>query len=146
LELKEIFPAGEGFLDLKSRERDAILQEIVQHLVRIGELSADKEELLLRKLYAREEIQSSDIGGFALPSAKIEDGLLNRSLVGILGYSSDPLFWHPNSPFELNCVCLLLSDRKSSGGRLVEVLSIVGRLPNDLGPNGYNLRRKLNGK
>jgi mannitol/fructose-specific phosphotransferase system IIA component (Ntr-type) len=81
--LAETFRPEAIVIGLKNRTKDGVIAELVQHLVRLGDVTADKAAVVVENIVARERVGSSALyDGVAFPHCR--SALVER-FVGVLG-------------------------------------------------------------
>jgi len=127
MNLGEIFAEKAVVLDLKSRDKNGAIRELVDELQRTGSLAKRQVEKVLSALYEREKLGSTGIGkGMAVPHAK--HGSVKR-VIGIMGLSKEGVEYRALDGQLVHVVFLFLSnpDSKEEHIRVLECLSSLLR-------------------
>jgi fructose-specific phosphotransferase system IIA component len=131
MKLRDIIPDGEpgGILeDLKSVEKEDVIKEMVQALVKTGRIEEASAPKVIKALMDREELGSTGIGaGVAVPHAK-HDSITD--LVGAFGRSKKGINFDALDGEPVHILFLLLSSKSASGAHL-EALAYISRLVRD---------------
>jgi mannitol/fructose-specific phosphotransferase system IIA component (Ntr-type) len=110
-------------LDLKSRSRDDVLREIVDHLKTKNRITKDKD--LYEKLIQRENLGSTAIGeGVAIPHCKLKGVKAPLFLLGVSkqGVSFDSLDGKPSNIF------FVVISSPSNPGMNLQALAAIAKL------------------
>lgn len=124
--LVELFPEPTWILDLKARDKKAVIREMLQRLVALGRLKEDGARKAERAVLRREAQGSTAIGkGLAIPHAK-DCGFLNEVL-GVFARSREGV------PFDsadggLVHVLFLVISPESKADEHLDVMKRVARL------------------
>jgi nitrogen PTS system EIIA component len=129
MKLGDIIPEGGGILDdLKSVEKEDVIKEMVQALVKTGRIEESSSVKVIKALMDREELGSTGIGaGVAVPHAK-HDSITD--LVGAFGRSKKGINFDALDGEPVHILFLLLSSKSASGAHL-EALAYISRLVRD---------------
>lgn len=115
-------------LDLKGKNKKAILTTLVETLVRAGKIGPDHKKDIIKALIHREDMGSTAIGGsIALPHARLESIKHFMVCVGVAknGVDFDSLDDEP-----VSIIVLLLSNQKEAGLHL-KMLALWARVLRD---------------
>ncbi len=125
MKLGEIIPEGAILDDMKSTQKEDVIKEMVQALVKAGRVEEAAFKKVIKALMDREELGSTGIGaGVAVPHAK-PDSITN--LVGAFGRSKKGINFEALDGEPVHVFFLLLSSRSESGAHL-EALAYISRL------------------
>ena len=128
MKLGDIIPEGGIADDLKSTEKEDVIREMVQALVKTGRLDESTSGKVVKALMDREELGSTGIGaGVAVPHAK-HDSITD--LVGAFGRSRKGINFDALDGEPVHILFLLLSSKSASGAHL-EALAYISRLVRD---------------
>ena len=128
MKLGDIIPEGGIVDDLKSTEKEDVIREMVQALVKTGRLDESTSGKVVKALMDREELGSTGIGaGVAVPHAK-HDSITD--LVGAFGRSRKGINFDALDGEPVHILFLLLSSKSASGAHL-EALAYISRLVRD---------------
>ena len=115
-------------VDLQSRDKEGVIRELVQLLVRAGELKGADEEKVVPVLLAREALGSTGIGqGVGIPHGKCN---VVRQLVGAFGISRRGVNFDSLDGEPAQIFFLLLAPEDSAGPHL-KALARISRLLKD---------------
>ena len=115
-------------VDLQSRDKEGLIRELVQLLVRAGELKGPDEERVVPVLLAREALGSTGIGqGVGIPHGKCN---VVRQLVGAFGISRRGVNFDSLDGEPAQIFFLLLAPEDSAGPHL-KALARISRLLKD---------------
>ena len=115
-------------LDIKGKNKKAILTTIVDHLAANKKIDNDCKKEILKVLIQREDMGSTAIGGYiALPHARIDciDDVAMCLAISSLGVGFDSLDQEP-----VHIIVLLLSNQKEAGMHL-KMLAFLARMLRD---------------
>ncbi len=128
MKLGDIIPEGGILDDLKSVEKEDVIKEMVQALVKTGRIEENTQGKVIKALMDREELGSTGIGaGVAVPHAK-HDSI--SDLVGAFGRSKKGINFDALDGEPVHILFLLLSSKSASGAHL-EALAYISRLVRD---------------
>jgi PTS system fructose-specific IIA component/PTS system nitrogen regulatory IIA component len=128
MKLGDIVPDGGVMDDLKSVEKEDVIKEMVQTLVKTGRIDEASSIKVIKALMDREELGSTGIGsGVAVPHAK-HDSITD--LVGAFGRSKAGINFDALDGEPVHILFLLLSSKNASGAHL-EALAYISRLVRD---------------
>jgi nitrogen PTS system EIIA component len=128
MKLGDIIPDGGIMDDLKSVEKEDVIKEMVQALVKAGRIEENTSAKVIKALMDREELGSTGIGaGVAVPHAK-HDSI--SDLVGAFGRSKKGINFDALDGEPVHILFLLLSSKSASGAHL-EALAYISRLVRD---------------
>src|SRR5208283_2510962 len=128
MKLGDIIPEGFFVDDLKSTEKEDVIREMVQALVKTGRIDESTSGKVVKALMDREELGSTGIGaGVAVPHAK-HDSITD--LVGAFGRSRKGINFDALDGEPVHILFLLLSSKSASGAHL-EALAYISRLVRD---------------
>ena len=128
MKLGDIIPEGGIVDDLKSTEKEDVIREMVQALVKTGRIDESTSGKVVKALMDREELGSTGIGaGVAVPHAK-HDSITD--LVGAFGRSRKGINFDALDGEPVHILFLLLSSKSASGAHL-EALAYISRLVRD---------------
>jgi PTS system fructose-specific IIA component/PTS system nitrogen regulatory IIA component len=128
MKLSEIIPEGGILDDLKSAQKEEVVKEMVQALVKAGKVDEGASKKVVKALMDREELGSTGIGaGVAVPHAK-HDSI--SDLVGAFGRSKKGINFDALDGEPVHVLFLLLSSKSASGAHL-EALAYISRLVRD---------------
>ncbi|HEY3324460.1 MAG TPA: PTS sugar transporter subunit IIA [Planctomycetota bacterium] len=128
MKLGEIIPEGGVLDDLKSSQKEDVIKEMVQALVKAGRVEEAASKKVIKALMDREELGSTGIGaGVAVPHAK-HDSITD--LVGAFGRSKKGINFDALDGEPVHVLFLLLSSKSASGAHL-EALAYISRLVRD---------------
>ncbi|HYF52502.1 MAG TPA: PTS sugar transporter subunit IIA [Planctomycetota bacterium] len=128
MKLGDIIPDGGIMDDLKSVEKEDVIKEMVQALVKTGRIEEASSAKVIKALMDREELGSTGIGaGVAVPHAK-HDSITD--LVGAFGRSKKGINFDALDGEPVHILFLLLSSKNASGAHL-EALAYISRLVRD---------------
>jgi PTS system fructose-specific IIA component/PTS system nitrogen regulatory IIA component len=128
MKLVDIIPDGGIMDDLKSVEKEDVIKEMVQALVKAGRIEESTAPKVIKALMDREELGSTGIGaGVAVPHAK-HDSITD--LVGAFGRSKKGINFDALDGEPVHILFLLLSSKSASGAHL-EALAYISRLVRD---------------
>lgn len=128
MKLSEIIPDGGILDDLKAAQKEEVIKEMVQALVKAGKVDEGSARKVTKALMDREELGSTGIGaGVAVPHAK-HDSV--SSLVGAFGRSRKGINFDALDGEPVHVLFLLLSSKSASGAHL-EALAYISRLVRD---------------
>ncbi len=114
--------------NLVSNSRNEVLAEMVDKLIKIGEISADSRDALLSALIEREEITSTGLGqGIAIPHAKHPS--INK-MIGLIARSKEGVEFSSLDGKPVNIFIMLLSSQDLIQKHL-ESLAYVAKNLND---------------
>ncbi len=113
-------------LGLEARDKEHLLQQMVELLVQSGRATAS--QLILEALLTRERVMSTGIGGgIALPHARTDE---TSALVLAFARPREPLDFQALDSRPVDLVCMLLGP-KGPDNVLVKLLARVSRLLQD---------------
>ena len=128
MKLGDIIPDGGIMDDLKAVEKEEVIKEMVQALVKTGRIDEASSAKVIKALMDREELGSTGIGaGVAVPHAK-HDSITD--LVGAFGRSKKGINFDALDGEPVHILFLLLSSKNASGAHL-EALAYISRLVRD---------------
>ena len=128
MKLGEIIPEGGILDDVKAVEKEEVINEMVQALVKAGRIEEANVKKVVKALMDREELGSTGIGaGVAVPHAK-HDSVTD--LVGAFGRSKRGIAFEALDGEPVHVLFLLLSSKSASGAHL-EALAYISRLVRD---------------
>ena len=128
MKLGELIPDGGILDDLKSGQKEDVIKEMVQALVKAGKIDEPASKKVIKALMDREELGSTGIGsGVAVPHAK-HDSITD--LVGAFGRSKKGINFDALDGEPVHVLFLLLSSKSASGAHL-EALAYISRLVRD---------------
>ncbi len=128
MKLGDIIPDGGIMDDLKAVEKEDVIKEMVQALVKSGRIEESSSPKVIKALMDREELGSTGIGaGVAVPHAK-HDSI--SDLVGAFGRSKKGINFDALDGEPVHILFLLLSSKNASGAHL-EALAYISRLVRD---------------
>jgi nitrogen PTS system EIIA component len=128
MKLGDIIPDGGIMDDLKAVEKEDVIKEMVQALVKTGRIEEASSAKVIKALMDREELGSTGIGaGVAVPHAK-HDSITD--LVGAFGRSKKGINFDALDGEPVHILFLLLSSKNASGAHL-EALAYISRLVRD---------------
>lgn len=128
MKLCDIIPEGGILDDLKSVQKEDVIKEMVQALVKAGKIEEGNAKKVIKALMDREELGSTGIGaGVAVPHAK-HDSVTD--LVGAFGRSKKGINFDALDGEPVHVLFLLLSSKGASGTHL-EALAYISRLVRD---------------
>jgi len=128
MKLGDIIPDGGIMDDLKAVEKEDVIKEMVQALVKTGRIEESSSAKVIKALMDREELGSTGIGaGVAVPHAK-HDSITD--LVGAFGRSKKGINFDALDGEPVHILFLLLSSKNASGAHL-EALAYISRLVRD---------------
>jgi fructose-specific phosphotransferase system IIA component len=128
MKLGDIIPEGGILDDLKAVEKEDVIREMVQALVKTGRIEESASSKVVKALMDREELGSTGIGaGVAVPHAK-HDSVAD--LVGAFGRSKRGINFDALDGEPVHILFLLLSSKSASGAHL-EALAYISRLVRD---------------
>lgn len=111
--------------NLRARDRDEAIYEMLEHLVDTERLAEDKARELLVELLKRETLGSTGIGhGVAIPHIKTDQV---KDFVGVLARSRRGIDFSSIDAEPVNVIILFLSPLRAVSGHL-QMLSHVGGL------------------
>lgn len=115
-------------VDLLSKDKEGVIRELVQLLVKAGEIKPADEEKIVPVLLARESLGSTGIGqGVGIPHGK-SNGV--RQLVGAFGISRRGVNFDSLDGETVQIFFLLLAPEDSAGPHL-KALARISRLLKD---------------
>jgi len=115
-------------VDLQSRDKEGVIRELVQLLVRAGELKGADEEKVVPVLLAREALGSTGIGqGVAIPHGKSD---CVTKLVAAFGVSQSGVSFDALDGEPVTLFFLLVAPEDSAGPHL-KALARISRLLKD---------------
>ncbi len=113
---------------LSSNSRNEVLAEMVDRLIKIGEIPADSRDAILSALIEREEITSTGLGqGIAIPHAK--HPTINK-MIGLIARSKEGVEFNALDGKPVNIFIMLLSSQDLIQKHL-ESLAYVAKNLND---------------
>lgn len=128
MKLGDIIPEGGIVDDVKAVEKEDVIKEMVQALVKTGRIEESASNKVVKALMDREELGSTGIGaGVAVPHAK-HDSVTD--LVGAFGRSKRGINFDALDGEPVHILFLLLSSKSASGAHL-EALAYISRLVRD---------------
>lgn len=128
MKLGDIIPDGGILDDLQATEKEPVIRELVEALVKTGRVADSASTKVLKALMDREELGSTGIGsGVAVPHAK-HDAITD--LVCAFGRSRKGINFDALDGEPVQVVFLLLSSKSASGSHL-EALAFISRLVRD---------------
>jgi len=128
MKLSDIIPEGGILDDLKAAQKEEVIKEMVQALVKTGKVDESASKKVIKALMDREELGSTGIGaGVAVPHAK-HDSVTD--LVGAFGRSRKGINFDALDGEPVHVLFLLLSSKSASGAHL-EALAYISRLVRD---------------
>ena len=128
MKLGDIIPEGGILDDLKATEKEDVIREMVQALIKTGRIEESTSNKVVKALMDREELGSTGIGaGVAVPHAK-HDSI--SDLVGAFGRSKKGINFDALDGEPVHIMFLLLSSKSASGAHL-EALAYISRLVRD---------------
>ncbi|MGD0089741.1 MAG: PTS sugar transporter subunit IIA [Planctomycetota bacterium] len=128
MKLSDIIPEGGILDDLKATQKEEVIKELVQALVKTGKVDESASKKVIKALMDREELGSTGIGaGVAVPHAK-HDSVTD--LVGAFGRSKKGINFDALDGEPVQVLFLLLSSKSASGAHL-EALAYISRLVRD---------------
>jgi PTS system fructose-specific IIA component/PTS system nitrogen regulatory IIA component len=128
MKLGDIIPEGGIIDDLKALDKETVIKEMVQALVKTGRIEESTSGKVIKALMDREELGSTGIGaGVAVPHAK-HDSI--NDLVGAFGRSNKGINFDALDGEPVHILFLLLSSKNASGAHL-EALAYISRLVRD---------------
>jgi PTS system fructose-specific IIA component/PTS system nitrogen regulatory IIA component len=128
MKLSEIIPEGGVCDDLVAIEKEAVIKEMVQTLVKAERIQESAAKKVIKALMDREELGSTGIGsGVAVPHAK-HDAVTD--LVCVFGRSKKGINFDALDGEPVYVAFLLLSSKSASGAHL-EALAFISRLVRD---------------
>lgn len=114
--------------DLEAKDKNGIIRELVDLLVKAGELKPKDKETVVKTLFNREALGSTGIGqGVAIPHGKCES---IKELVGAFGVSRSGINFDSLDGEPANIFFLLLAPIESSGPHL-KALARISKLLKD---------------
>ena len=128
MKLSQIIPEGGILEDLKSTNKEEVIKEMVQALVKAGRIEEATSKKVIKALMDREELGSTGIGaGVAVPHAR-HDSV--TELIGAFGRSKKGIDFDALDGEKVHVLFLLLSSKGASGAHL-ESLAYISRLVRD---------------
>ncbi|GMV79896.1 MAG: PTS transporter subunit IIA [Planctomycetota bacterium] len=128
MKLTDIIPDGGISDDLQSTEKESVIRELVELLVKAGRVDTESSKKVVKALMDREELGSTGIGqGVAVPHAK-HDSITD--LVCAFGRSKRGVNFDALDGEPVYVFFLLLSSKGASGSHL-EALAFISRLVRD---------------
>lgn len=128
MKLSQIIPEGGILEDLKSANKEEVIKEMVQSLVKSGRIEEATSKKVVKALMDREELGSTGIGaGVAVPHAR-HDSV--TELIGAFGRSKKGINFDALDGEPVHVLFLLLSSKGASGAHL-ESLAYISRLVRD---------------
>ena len=115
-------------VDLQAKDKEGVIRELVQLLVKAGEIKPEEEEKIVPVLLARESLGSTGIGqGVGIPHGKSN---VVRQLVGAFGISRRGVNFDSLDGETAQIFFLLLAPEDSAGPHL-KALARISRLLKD---------------
>ena len=115
--------------DLKAEDKESVIKELVDSLVKAGRIKADEEKGIMAAVMKREELGSTGIGrGVAVPHTKHNS--VDR-LVGTVGVSRDGVDFNSLDGEKVQIFFLLVSPPDRPGDHLRALESITRQLRGD---------------
>ncbi len=115
-------------LDVKATDKQEILSAVVTAACKKAGMGKQKQEAVLAKVLAREELGSTGIGaGAAVPHAKVPEA---KTLLGAFARSAHPIDYDAVDGEPVQLFFLLISPQESAAGYL-EALSCLSRALRD---------------
>ncbi|MCZ7645197.1 MAG: PTS sugar transporter subunit IIA [Planctomycetota bacterium] len=128
MKLSDIIPDGGIGDELQATEKEAVIRELVDLLVKAGRVDGEASKKVIKALMDREELGSTGIGsGVAVPHAK-HDSI--SDLVCAFGRSKKGVNFDALDGEPVFVFFLLLSSKGASGSHL-EALAFISRLVRD---------------
>ena len=113
-------------LGLEARDKEHLLQQMVELLVKAGRVTSS--QVILGELLKREHVMSTGIGGgIALPHARTDE---TSDLVLVFARTGHPLDFQALDSKPVDLVCMLIGP-KGPDNVLVKLLARVSRLLQD---------------
>jgi len=115
-------------LDLKGKNKKAIITALVTNLVASGKINPDYKKDIIKALMHREDMGSTAIGGsIALPHARLD---LIKNFVVCVGISREGFDFDSLDEEPVSIIVLLLSNQKEAGLHL-KMLALWARMLRD---------------
>jgi PTS system nitrogen regulatory IIA component len=128
MKLSDIIPEDCILDDLKATQKEEVIKEMVQALVKAGKVEESASKKVIKALMDREELGSTGIGsGVAVPHAK-HDSV--SELVGVFGRSRKGINFDALDAEPVHVLFLVLSSKGASAVHL-EALACISRLVRD---------------
>ena len=125
---KDLFTNESVIGNLVSNSRNEVLAEMLDKLIRVGEIPADCRDAILTALIEREEITSTGLGqGIAIPHAK--HPTINK-MIGLIARSKEGVEFNSLDGKPVNIFVMLLSSQDLIQKHL-ESLAYVAKNLND---------------
>ncbi|MBL7157430.1 MAG: PTS sugar transporter subunit IIA [Candidatus Omnitrophica bacterium] len=115
-------------VDLKSRDKKGVIRELIDLVVKAGEIKPKSKEPIVKILLDRESLGSTGIGqGIGIPHGKSSDV---KELVGAVGISKQGVDFNSLDGERAYIFFLLLAPQESAGPHL-KALARISRLLKD---------------
>ena len=116
--------------ELESKDKEAVIRELVASLVSAGEIMEDSAESIIKAIMKREELGSTGIGrGIAVPHTKHPSV---EKLVGTVGVSTDGVDFNSLDGESVHLFFLLVSPPDRPGDHLRALENISRQLRDDM--------------
>ncbi|PQO31562.1 PTS sugar transporter subunit IIA [Blastopirellula marina] len=116
--------------ELESKDKEAVIRELVASLVTAGEIMEDSAESIIKAIMKREELGSTGIGrGIAVPHTKHPSV---EKLVGTVGVSTDGVDFNSLDGESVHLFFLLVSPPDRPGDHLRALENISRQLRDDM--------------
>jgi PTS system nitrogen regulatory IIA component len=128
MNIKKVLSKDAVLLDLKSDTKEGIIEEMINHLVSIGKIGADKRDEALEAVLVREKKMSTGMQcGIAIPHGKTDvvDGLVTALALKKEGMDFNSLDGEPSKIF------VMTVSPASRTGPHIQFLAEISRLLND---------------
>jgi len=115
-------------VDLKAKDKEGIIRELLDLIIKTGEIKPKKKEALVKTLIDREALGSTGIGqGIGIPHGKSDQ---IKKLVGAVGISKEGVNFDSLDGERAYIFFLLLAPQESAGPHL-KALARISRLLKD---------------
>lgn len=116
--------------ELESKDKEAVIRELVASLVTAGEIMEDSAESIIKAIMKREELGSTGIGrGIAVPHTKHPSV---EKLVGTVGVSTEGVDFNSLDGESVHLFFLLVSPPDRPGDHLRALENISRQLRDDM--------------
>ncbi len=116
--------------ELESKDKEAVIRELVASLVTAGEIMEDSSESIIKAIMKREELGSTGIGrGIAVPHTKHPSV---EKLVGTVGVSNEGVDFNSLDGESVHLFFLLVSPPDRPGDHLRALENISRQLRDDM--------------
>lgn len=129
MRFSDFIQAGAIQADVAADDKEGVIRELVEGLVRADALSADDMDGIIKAIMKREELGSTGIGkGIAVPHTK-HAGV--QKLVGTVGVSADGVDFNSLDGEKVHLLFLLISPPDRPGDHLRALENISRQLRDD---------------